>query len=231
MKRFWKEVSVKEADGGWRVALDGRPIRTQAGNPQIVPTRALAQMLAAEWAAQGETIDPAGFASRDMADYAIDMIAPDPGPTVAKVLRYAESDTLCYRADPDEALHKRQWQVWEPIVEAFEAREGVRLERASGIVHKPQPAPTLAALRARLAALDPITLAALEAMTTLSASLCVGLSALDPHADAETLWHAAELEEAWQAELWGIEPLAEERRHKRMADFMRAVEFARAVAA
>jgi chaperone required for assembly of F1-ATPase len=229
MKRFWKEVSVEETEVGWRVALDGRPIRTQGGNPQVVPTRALAKMLGAEWAAQGETVDPAGFPSRDMADYAIDMIAPDPGPIIAKVLRYAESDTLCYRADPDEPLHKRQRQVWDPIVEAFEAREGVRMERASGIVHKPQPKDTLAALRARLSGLDPFTLAALEAMTTLSASLCVGLSALDPDADAEGLWAAAELEEAWQAELWGIEPLAEERRQKRKADFLRAVEFARAV--
>lgn len=229
MKRFWNDVAIEQADGGWRVTLDGRPVRTQAGNAQAVPTRALANKLAAEWSGQGEKVDPAAFPARDMADYAIDMIAPDPGPTIAKVMRYAESDTLCYRADPDEPLHKRQWAVWEPIVTAFEAREGVRLERASGIVHKPQPVDTLAALRTRLAALDPFTLAALEAMTTLAASLCVGLSALDPDADAEGLWAAAELEEAWQAELWGIEPLAEERRRKRKADFLRAVEFARAL--
>jgi chaperone required for assembly of F1-ATPase len=228
MKRFWKEVSIERADSGWQVMLDGRAIRTQAGNPQIVPTRALAELLASEWTAQGEKIDPAAFPARDLADYAIDMIAPGPGPTIAKVLRYAESDTLCYRADPDEPLHKHQWEVWEPIVTAFEVREDVRMERASGILHKPQPAETLAALRARLTALDPFTLGALEAMTTLSASLCVGLSALDPGADAAALWDAAELEETWQAKLWGVEPLAEERRQKRQRDFMRAVRFAKA---
>ena len=48
MKRFWKDVSVEEAEGGWRVTLDGRPIRTQAGGaPQVVPARALAEALAA----------------------------------------------------------------------------------------------------------------------------------------------------------------------------------------
>lgn len=233
MKRFWQEVAVEAATGsagaGWRILLDGRPVRTQGGNLQIIPTRALAELLAAEWAGQGETIDPSGFPMRDLADYAIDTIAPDPGPAIARVLRYGESDTLCYRADPDEPLHRRQREVWEPIVTAFEAREAVRLERASGVVHKPQPAATLATLRVRLAALDPLTLAALEAMTTLAASLCVGLSALDRDADPEALWHAAELEEAWQAELWGIEPLAEQRRRKRKADFMRTVKFGRAV--
>lgn len=228
MKRFWKDVTVEPAGDGYRVALDGRPLKTQGGAPQVVPTRALAELLAAEWAAQGEEVDPAGFPHRDLADYAIDMVAADRAAAVDKVLRYAETDTLCYRADPDEPLHKRQWEEWEPIVTGFETREGVRLERVSGIVHKPQPPATLAALEARLAALDPFTLAALEVATSLSASLCVGLSALDPDADPHALWAAAELEEAWQVELWGSDAAAEERRERRMASFMRAVEFARA---
>jgi chaperone required for assembly of F1-ATPase len=228
MKRFWKKVSVEQATGGWQVALDGRALKTQRGAPQIVPTRPLAELLAAEWTAQGEEIDPAGFASRDMADYAIDMVALEPAATVAKILRYAETDTLCYRADPDEPLHKRQWAEWEPIVAAFEAREGVRVERVSGIVHKPQPTETLAKLEARLAALDPFTLAALEVLTSLSASLTVGLSAIAPDSDSDALWRASELEEAWQAELWGSDAEAEDRRARREADFLRAVAFARA---
>ena len=227
MKRFWKEVAVEPVVGGWRVTLDGRPIKTQGGTPQVVPTEALAELLAAEWRAQGEEIDPAAFPARDMADYAIDMVAADPAAIAAKLMRYGETDTLCYRADPDEPLHQRQWAEWEPIVTAFEAREGVRMERVSGIVHQPQPAATLATLRARLEALDPFTLAALEVLTSLSASLTVGLSAIEPDADNEALWQAAELEEAWQAELWGRDWEAEQRRERRKADFKRAVEFAR----
>ncbi|ANY19932.1 ATP12 chaperone protein [Tsuneonella dongtanensis] len=229
MKRFWNDVSVVESDGGWRVALDGRPIRTQMGAAQVIPTRALADMLAAEWASQGEEIDAASFPLRDMADYAIDMVAGARDDTIDKLLRYAETDTLCYRADPDEPLWKRQQAVWEPLLTAFEAREGVRLERVSGIVHRAQPAETLACLRARLAALDPFTLAALEVMTSLAASLSVGLSALLPDADAEALWDAAELEEAWQVELWGSDALAEERRVKRRADFLRSARFAKSL--
>jgi chaperone required for assembly of F1-ATPase len=228
MKRFWKEVSVEQSGGGWRVALDGRPLKTQGGAPQAVPTRALAELLAAEWSAQGEEIDPAGFPARDMADYAIDVVAPDPSATVAKILRYGETDTLCYRADPDEPLHRRQWAEWEPIVSAFEAREGVRLERVSGIVHRPQPPETVSRLKARLAALDPFALAALEVATALSASLCVGLSSLETDADPQRLWSAAELEETWQTELWGSDAEAAARHVRRKDDFMRAVAFARA---
>ncbi len=228
MKRFWNDVAVEQAAGGWRVTLDGRPLRTQGGAPQIVPTRALAELLASEWTAQGEEVDPAGFAMRDMADYAIDVVASDRSETIAKALRYAETDTLCYRADPDEPLHKRQWAEWEPIVTTFEAREGVRLERVSGVVHRPQPPATLAKLSARLEMFDPFTLASLETLAALSASLCVALSALEADADRHALWAAAELEETWQTELWGSDALAEDRRQRRRADFLRAVDFAQA---
>jgi chaperone required for assembly of F1-ATPase len=227
VKRFWKEVAVEHAGGGWRVLLDGRPIRTQAGTAQLLPTRGLAEMLADEWRAQEEEIGPAGFASRDMADYAIDQVAPDPAATVAKLLGYAETDTLCYRADPDEPLHRRQWEVWEPLLAAFEAREGVKMERVSGIVHRPQRAETLDTLRARLERENAFTLAALEAMASLAASLCIALTAIKPDADPAALWAAAELEEQWQADLWGREQEAEERRAKRERDFLRAVEFAK----
>ena len=58
MKRFWKDASVAEADEGFRIALDGRPIRTQGGQPQVVPTRALAEALAERWRMQAEEFDP-----------------------------------------------------------------------------------------------------------------------------------------------------------------------------
>jgi len=211
--------------------LDGRPIRTQGGAAQVLPTRALAELLAGEWTAQGEKVDPAAFPLRNMADYAIDMVAADPAGTVAKLLRFAETDTLCYRADPEEPLWKRQQAVWEPILTAFETREGVRMERVCGIVHKPQPPATLDRLRTRLEAFDPFTLAALEVLTSLGASLCIGLSALGPAADAEALWHAAELEEKWQVELWGSDALAEQHRAGRAAHFLLAVAFAGAMSA
>ena len=227
MKRFWKDVSVVEADGGWRIALDGRTIKTQKGAAQVLPSRTLADLLAREWSAQGDEIDPAAFPMRDMADYAIEVVAQSRTDTSDQLVRYAETDTLCYRADPDEPLWKRQQAVWEPVLQAFEARESVRMERVSGIVHRAQPEATLAALRHRIEAIDPFTLAALEVMTSLAASLCIGLSALADDADPEALWDAAELEERWQVEQWGSDTLAEERRAKRRADFLRAALFAR----
>ena len=225
MKRFYKEVSVAPAGDGWQVMLDGRSLKTQGGQPQIVPGERLAEMLAEEWRAQGETIDPAAFRFRDMADYALDVVARDQAALVEKLLGYAETDTLCFRADPEEPLYRRQQELWEPIVAGLEAREGVTLHRISGILHRPQTEETRQRLTGRLGELDPFTLTALEQTTSLAASLCIGLEALQKRADGNALWAAANLEEEWQADQWGREEEAEERRQQRGEDFSAAQAF------
>jgi len=226
MKRFYKEAQAAAVAGGWQAQLDGRGVKTAGGRPQIVPSEALASALAAEWAAQEETIVPASFILRDMGDYAIDVVAPDPAALCTSLVRYAETDTLCYRADPGEALYRRQLERWEPLLAATEARHGVRFNRISGIMHQPQPPATLARLNTHLAGLDPFTLAALSTLTSLAASLVIGLAALEPDCDAGALWIAAELEEEWQAEQWGRDAEAEERRTRRAVAFAQAARFA-----
>ena len=225
MKRFYDKATAKPVDGGFQVHLDDRPMKTALGNPQIVRGMALAEALAKEWDGQGETIDPARFLLRDLADFAIDMVGPDPSETIAKLLSYLETDTLCYRADPDEPFFRRQLEVWDPLLAAFEAREGVRLERVSGIVHRPHPKQTAQTIKARLHAMDGFTLTALLTMTSLAASLSIGLTALEDDADVDALWAAANLEEDWQIEQWGADYEAEAVRARRTRDFLNAWKF------
>lgn len=227
MKRFWKEVSVTAQDGaGWQVQLDGRAIKTQGRCAQWLPTRAVADLVAAEFAAQGEKVDPKSFVFRDLADFAIDMVRPDRRAHIAKLLSYAETDTLCYRADPEEPLFQRQQELWEPLVVQCEAAHGMVLERVCGIVHRQQSTSALAALRARLESEDEFTLAALIKLASLAASLVVALAALEDGADADMLFAAANLEEDWQAELWGQDHEAEMARNAKLEAFRKAVLFA-----
>lgn len=225
MKRFYRAVAVEPVEGGWRVTLDGRPVKTQGRRPQQVPTRALAEAMAAEWATQGNEINAATFFLRDLADYAIDMIAADREAVIAEIVPFAETDTLCYRADPDEPFHRRQCDVWDPLLATAEQRHGLRFERVSGIIHRPQPPETLAVLRALLAAEDDFTLAALKTLASLAASLVIGLAAVEPDADATELWNAANLEEDWQVEQWGSDYLAEQLRERRLETFTQALRF------
>ncbi len=229
MKRFWKEVTAAPVDGDWQVMLDGRPLKTQGKRPQVVPGAALARALATEWTAQGEEIDPAGFVLRDMADYAIDVIAPDRAEAIKALLPYAETDTLCYRAAPGETLARRQDAVWEPLLKEAEALWGVKFVRVSGIMHQPQSTETLEKLGNVLEAQDDFTLAALRSLCGISASLTIALLAVDGAHSAERLWQASELEEMFQAEMWGRDAEAEARQAKRFRDFEAAMRFAELV--
>ncbi|MCX7865308.1 MAG: molecular chaperone [Novosphingobium sp.] len=226
MKRFYAQATTGEAEGGWRVLLDGRPIRTVGGRPQVVPSRALAEAMAAEWAGQGEQIDPKSLLLRDLADFAIDVVAGDRAAIVAQLVRYAGTDTLCYRAEPDERLHARQLEIWEPLLADAERRWDVHFERINGIMHRSQPEGTLARMARLLEAEDSFSLAALHMLTSLAASLVIGLAAIAPGADATALWAAANLEEDWQAELWGRDDEAEARRQARFEAFAAAMRFA-----
>lgn len=227
MKRFYAEVAVEPVEGGFQIMLDGRKLRTQGGAQQIVPTPALAEKLAAEWRGQGEKIDPRSLPRRDLVDFAIDSIAPDPAPHIAKLLAFAQTDTLCYRADPDAAAYRQQHDLWEPIVTAAEAREGVRFVRVCGIMHKAQSEATLARLGLRLQREDAFTLAAALTMASLAASLITALAALEDRADPAALFAAANAEEDWQAELWGWDDDAIESRATRLEAFVLAAEFAK----
>jgi chaperone required for assembly of F1-ATPase len=227
MKRFYTTVTAELTGGGWRVLLDGRGIKSVGGRPQLLPTRVLAEAMAVEWAAQGEEIDTARFFLRDLADYAIDVVGTGRDPLIRGLVAYAETDTLCYRAEADEPLRERQDAVWEPLLSLAEHRWDVHFERISGVMHQPQPLPTILRMRKVLAAQDSFTLAALNTLTSLAASLVIGLAAIAPDADAQALWRAANLEEEWQAELWGKDAEAEARRERRFGAFEAAMTFAR----
>lgn len=226
MKRFYKEATIGERDGRWHVLLDGRAVKTVGGRAQSLPSAALAEAMAAEWAAQGEEIDAATFFLRDLADYALDVVAARPEDAIAAIAPYGETDTLCYRADDGDPLRREQDLVWEPLLAAAEARHALAFTRIGGIMHEPQPEATRARIAQLLAALDPFQLAPLQTLTTLAASLTLGLAALEPDADLAALWNAANLEEDWQAERWGRDDEAEARRERRREAFHAAAKFA-----
>src|SRR3954465_13905629 len=57
-KRFYAEAGIANVDGGFAVALDGRPIKTPSGRLVIVPVKEIAQAISLEWQAQQEIIEP-----------------------------------------------------------------------------------------------------------------------------------------------------------------------------
>ena len=227
MKRFWKTVTTAEADGTWQIALDGRAVKTPARIPLAVPTLALVEAIAEEWATRGEDFDPREMPFTGLANAAIDRAAPDPDAFAATLAAYGETDLICYRAGDPEELVARQAAEWDPLLDWARGRYDVHFELAIGIMHRPQPSATVDRLKAAVLALDPFQLAGLSPLVTISGSLVAGLAVLHDAMGAETAFVATHLDELWQAERWGEDELATQAREARKRDFLAAARFVR----
>jgi chaperone required for assembly of F1-ATPase len=227
VKRFWTTAEVSAADGGWAIALDGRALRTPGRVPLEVPTQALADAIAAEWAAVEGEVRPGTMPLTGIANAAVDIVSPDPAAFAAALAAYGETDLTCYRAEGPQPLVARQVAAWEPALKAVEARHGLLFRRTAGIVHVAQPTETLARLRTLFAEFGPWRLAPLQPIVSLSGSAVLALALLAGLLEAEAAFDAAHVDEAWQAEQWGADTLALEARADRRSQFTAAVRFLR----
>lgn len=225
MKRFYTSVTVDSVDSGFALLLDGRPVKTPGRAALVLPSAAMAQAVADEWAGQGEDIVIASMPMTGFANAAIDRIAPDPARFVSDIAAYGETDTLCYRADAGDPLAVRQHAEWEPILQWAENRYDISLIRVAGIIHQPQSLHSLSRLLAVVEAFDPYVLAGMSTITSIGGSLVSALAMLEQAFDSGTIWRAVCLEEFWQEDLWGADADAEATRALRRAAFDDAYRF------
>ncbi|MDX3930147.1 MAG: ATP12 family chaperone protein [Shinella sp.] len=215
-KRFYSAVSTGAVEGGIAVLLDGRPVRTPAKNLLKVPVQSVADRLKAEWDAQAEVIDPAKMPVTRLVNTAIDGVAANRDAVFEEIVRFAGNDMLCYRADGPEGLVERQRREWDPVIGWAAEQHGARFILVEGVIHQEQPHRALEAFSASLARYDdPLMLACLHTITTLTGSAILALALADGRLDAETAWRLAHLDEDWQIEHWGTDEEAFRRRELR----------------
>jgi chaperone required for assembly of F1-ATPase len=224
-RRFYKNATVTPAEGGWGVLLDGKPLRSPAKRPFVLPTEALAAAIAEEWQAQGDKIDPHSMPLMQFAATAIDRVADDRDALIEEVAGYGHSDLICYRAEEPEALVRRQEERWQPLVAWVAERYDIALNVTTGIVAVEQPAHALATFRRVLGACDLYALTALAAVTGSAGSLVIALALAEGRLRPDEAADAALLDELYQAEQWGSDPEAEKRRASVRADLKAANRF------
>lgn len=218
LKRFWKAVEVREAEGGWAVLLDGRTPKTPAGAPLALPTQAAARMVADEWAAQGEFLDPASMPAQRLAATAIDRVSQAREAVAQEIAAYAGSDALCYPAETPRGLAEQQARAWTPWLDWAGRELGVRLEPSSGIVHRAQDPAALARVREQALALDDFALTGLAALTPLLGSAVLALAVQRGALDGAAAFDLSRLDEAFQESQWGVDAEAAERTAARRAE-------------
>ncbi|MGE0746579.1 MAG: ATP12 family chaperone protein [Rhodospirillales bacterium] len=226
-RRFYRAVAVVEADGGHSIALDGKPVQTPGRSPLAAPTRALADAIAAEWDAQGDTLDPSSLRLTRLANTAIDRVPTQRAAVVAEITGYAGTDLLCYRAAEPAALVARQAAGWQPMLDWFAGRFDAALEVTAGVVPVAQGTGTMNAVLAAVAALDDFTVTGLHAATTACGSVVLGLALAEARLDAEAAWSLSLLDELYQVELWGEDAEAADRRARLRQDIAAAATFMR----
>ena len=226
LRRFYKTVEVVSDEAGelFLIHLDGKPARTPGGEKISVCHDALALLIAAEWAAQGEEIAPASMPITRLVNTALDGVRDKADAVLVDIVKYAGSDLVCYRANEPQELVERQAAAWDPVLAWARQTLGAEFVVANGIIFRAQSSVSLAAFTESLhdLACDPLELAALHTMTTISGSALIALSMAMGHMTVEHAFTAANIDEDWNRERWGSDEEAETMRANRWRDFSAA---------
>ena len=177
-KRFYKAVTVEREADGFSVRLDGKPVKTPSGkHGRAADRERRPRLVADEFAAQGDRIDPLTMPVTRLVNTAIDGVATDPQAVLEDILRFSSSDLVCYRAEGPEALVARQAEAWDPILDWARSALGARFFLAEGVMHVEQPRETIGAIGIHLRQRDDIfRLAALHVITAITGSALLALA-------------------------------------------------------
>lgn len=230
-KRFYKDVAVAaQEESGFAVQLDGKSVRTPSANTVLLPNEATALLVAREYEAQGDEIDPATMPVTRLVNTAIDGVAAHAQTVLEDVLRYVTGDLVCYRAPSPERLVELQAQAWDPVLDWAQQHMGAHFVLAEGVIHVEQPREAIAAVSAYMRQKnEPFRLAALHVMTTLMGSALLSLAVEARELTPDEAWSAAHVDEDWNIGLWGADSEATLRRSARQRDMMGAATLLRAL--
>jgi len=236
-KRFYTRAGVGEHEGGFALLLDGRLAKTPAKAALVLPTLAAAEAVASEWQAQNEDIDFASMPLTRIANAAIDGVAGDMEAVAAEIVKYADTDLVCYRAAAPASLVKAEAEAWDPIIAFAASRLGARFMCVEGIVFVGQPPAAKAAVQAKVDEVArrgraaPFALASLSVMTTLTGSVLIALALAEDAISLDEAWRTAHVDEDFEMRLWGEDQQAMARRARRFAEMAAAERLWRLVAA
>ena len=224
-KRFWTAANVEPEADGFLVTLDGRRLKTPAKALLVLPTRGMADAVAAEWDAQDDVVNPLSMPVTRAANAAIDKVRHQHAEVADMLVAYGDADLLCYRADSPHELIVRQAAHWDPALEWAADVLGARLQPRTGIIHTPQDPQALAVLAARVHEMCAFHLAAFHDLVSLSGSLILGFAAAMDWRPADQIWNLSRLDENWQEEQWGADDEARATAEKKSQAFHQAKRF------
>ncbi len=227
MRRKYQNCTVRQTAAGFELTLDDKPMRTPAGVPLIVPSRALADAIAAEWnaVADKQEIKPQMMPMTRLTATALDRVPTQHNAVIADTAAYGRTDLLCYRAERPIELVARQNAGWNPWLDWAKARYGATLAITEGVMPVAQDEAMVGRLREAVAGFDAFALAGLANLTAMLGSVVLALAVLESELSVENAIALAEIDAVFQAERWGEDSFATKRRHDVRRDITEVGKF------
>jgi len=201
-KRFYKDVSVGEAEGGYVILLDGRRLKTPRKKLLLTSSQSAANLVAAEWDAQGEDIIPSTMPVTRLVNVTIELTPDNRPDLIAEARKYAGTDLLCYRSDETRLYLEHQAENWDPVL-AWAAARGVTLETTLTLKAIPQDEAALDVVADYARGLGDISLTLFVHLIATFGSAVLAMAVMESHLSGEAAFELSRLDEIWQIKHWG----------------------------
>lgn len=203
-KRFYKNVSVTNANGSYEINLDKRKLKTPMGKIFQVPNEALAILVATEWDSQQKHISIPNMHLTGLCYTAIDNPSKNTKESLSNSLvEMLDSDTLCYRINEPIELKKHQEENWDPVLQWFEERYLIKINVSYDVRIEEISDQTRKKIKNHLMSYNEWSLLGIQFTAESLKSLILTLAALNYHIDIETCVSLSYLEALYQIKQWG----------------------------
>ncbi len=228
MKRFYKLVTIEEVPSGYQICLDGRAVKTKSGAVLIASNQAIADQLMCEWAGQGDEIIPDTMPFTQILNTMIDRVMVEREAMNRYVLKYLNTDLICYPAPEPENLAQLQEKLWSSHLRWFEDKFGVALKTTTGLAALSQDDEAHRKVTEFVENLDHLRFTLLQLVTSVSGSLVLAMALLERRVSAKEAFETCFVEEHYKdvlydAEKYGRDPMTEKKQSAALRD-LEAVE-------
>ncbi|KAG9008600.1 ATP synthase complex assembly protein atp12 [Tulasnella sp. JGI-2019a] len=208
MKKFWKEANLAEDESSFTVQLDKRALKTPSGNAVKLPRtkRLAATLVAQEWENQETLLKTHTLPMTSLVARAIDGLSTEKERAHVReaLMKYLQTDTICFHEDKPPALVRLQAKHWDPILESLRKEFNVDIKVHKDLFASGQDKKTEAALLDRISAFDQWQLAAFERSVYATKSFLISLALMMQRLSVEEASTIANVEVLSQIETWGM---------------------------
>lgn len=222
MQKFYKTASYRKDGGDFIIELDGKDVKTPSGRQLLAPTQSMADEIVKEWAAQDGTIVPDSMPITQLLNTALDRSGPQRKEIEERVLKYLNTDLLCYQTKEPEELSLRQKEQWDPWLLWFDQTYGVKLKTTKGLEALQQPEEAAKRVLNFMQAQDPHDFTVFHVAVSLLGSVVLGLAFVEGEITPEEAFNLAFLEERYHGELANEEEHGQDPAQKKAHDSVKA---------